>query len=213
MPQITPSIISKNFSDFQKMAEKVNGHTRWIHLDVADGVFAPNISWGDPSQLKHYKGAAFLEVHLMINRPEDTIAKWLDSGVERIFFHYESTEKHEEIISLCGKSRVRVGVALFPGTSTRVLKPFISRLDSVLLLGVRPGFYGSPFHKSVIPKILRLRKAYPGLTIEVDGGMNPKRARMAASAGAELIVSGSYIFGAPDIPRAIQELKKAVRGV
>lgn len=213
MAQIIPSIIAKNFSDFQEMAEKVNGHARWVHLDVADGVFAPNISWGDPSQLKHYKGAVFLEAHLMIQRPEEAIAKWLDAGVRRIFFHYESTKKHEEIISLCRKSRVRIGMALLPGTSTRVLEQFISRLDSVLLLGVRPGFYGSQFHKSVIPKIRSLRKAHPGLTIEVDGGMNPKRARMAETAGAEFIVSGSYIFGASDIPRAIQELKRAVRGV
>ena len=211
MPEIIPAIIAKNFADFKKKVESVENYVNWVQLDVVDGDFAPNISWGDPLMLKNYDSSVFIEAHLMIQKPEKTIRQWVESGIKRVFYHYESTSAHQEIIDLCKKGGVEVAPALLPETPLTVLAPLVSQLNYILLLGVHPGFYGSKFQEQVIDKIRRLHQMYPHLTIEVDGGMNPQTAKQAVEAGAELIVAGSYIFRSDEPKEAIEEMREAIK--
>lgn len=210
MVSLVPSIIAKDFADFEGKIVAVQDLVQTVHLDVVDGKFAPNISWGDPSVLREFDAGVALEAHLMIANPEETINDWLRARVQRVFYHYESTTAHEEIIAACKKANIEVGIALLPETSLEVLEHFVSQIDAVLLLSVSPGFYGSPLQGHVMEKISPLRKMHQNLTIEIDGGMNPDTARQAVQEGANFIVSGSYIFQSENVKKAIEEMKRAM---
>ena len=207
MTEIIPAIIAKNFDDFKSKVEKVQDIVDWIHLDVVDGKFAKNTTWGDPKILLNYDADAFLSVHLMVEKPEEQIEAWALSSVRRIFFHHESTEAHEEIIRICKKNETSVGIALKVETPIDVLEPWIEKIDAVLLMGVDLGFYGSPFQEKVIAKIHNIKGFYPRIKIVVDGGMNPERAKLAADTGADFIVSGGYIFNSDNPKEAIEKLR------
>lgn len=211
MSELIPSIIAKDFTDFQAKVDLVKEYVSWVHLDVVDGKFAPNLTWGDPTELKSYKSPVNIEVHLMVQNPEAHIADWVSSGAKRIFFHHESTAAHGQIIELCKTNGVEVGIALLPETIPAILEPLIEKIDAVLLLGVTPGFYGSTLQENIFQKIHSLHEAHPNITIEVDGGMNPDTAPRAVKEGASLIVSGSYIFNSANIFQAVGEMKKAIR--
>ena len=167
MAELVPSIIAKDFSDFEQKCSFLRGRVASAHLDVVDGKFAPNVSWGDPRALREFDAGIAIEAHLMIANPQQCIADWVQARVQRIFYHYESTAAHEAIITACKQGNVEVGIALLPETSENVvdvLKEYAGRIDAVLLLGVNPGFYGSPFHEHVMENISALRKNYQNLT-------------------------------------------------
>ena len=210
MAEIVPAIIAKDFDDFKDKENKIRGNTDWVHLDVVDGKFAKNTSWGDPEVLRDYDTDAFISVHLMVENPEEQIEAWAGSSPRRIFFHHESTDKHEEIIRICKEYETSVGIALKLETSEDVLKEWADKIDAVLLLGVDPGFYGSDFSDRVYAKIHQVRAQYPDMTIVVDGGMNPERAKKAVDIGADFVVVGSYIYESDDPKEALEELKNSL---
>ena len=210
MAEIVPAIIAEDFNDFKDKVDKVRGNASWIHIDVVDGKFAKNTSWGNPEELRDYDADAFISVHLMVNNPEEQIEAWAGSSPRRIFFHHESTNAHEEIIRVCKKNETSVGIALKVETSQDVLSRWAEEIDAVLLLGVEPGFYGSDFSDRVYAKIHQVRAQYPDMTIVVDGGMNPERAVKAVKIGADFVVVGSYIFESEDPKKALQELKNSL---
>lgn len=208
MTEIIPSIIAKDFGELRERVEEVENYVKWVQLDVSDGDFAPNPTWNDPIQLKYYDPGVFMEAHLMIAKPEKDIAKWIDSGVKRIYFHYEATSARQEIIDKIKNAKLEAGIALLPETPVSVIDS-LKNLDAVLLFSGKLGFYGGKFDSDKIsPRIRALRDKYPSIKIEIDGGMNTNTVKDAVRAGANLIISGSYIFESKDVQKAIEKLKE-----
>lgn len=216
--EIIPSILVNTFKEFDEKIKAVEPYTKWVQLDVADGDFAPNRTWGDPVQLHNYDTGVLMEAHLMVSEPENIINDWLtgrseekDSGVSRIYFHYEATSKHEEIIKKIKNAGVEAGIALLPETPLAVISEFEKQLNAVLLFSGSLGFYGGKFNENAtLAKISTLRERNKDVTIEIDGGANPEVAKKAIEAGANAVVSGSYIWNSGNVSGAIEELKEAV---
>jgi len=205
--EIIPAIIAKNFKELKEKIEIVETYVRWVQLDIMDGNFVPNFTWNKPEELKYYDPGVFLEAHLMVSQPERYVERWIEGGIKRVIFHIEATSDPHAVIQKCRDKHVEVGVAINPDTGIEQIKPMDELVDMVLVLGVTPGFGGQKFKPEVLEKIKALRKRNPHLTIEVDGGMNPKTAKKVTEAGASMLVAGSYIFGSDDIKKAIDELK------
>lgn len=209
--EIIPAILVKSFEEFRQKFELVKNLVRWIQLDVVDGVFAPQKTWGDPAIIKNFekRGVAF-EIHLMVADPEKEIAVWLDAGVERLYFHYEASKSPEMLISELKSHGIKPGIALLVDTPIESITSFLESLDAVLLFSGSLGFYGGKFDARVLPKIKELRRISKDITIGVDGGIKPETAKQCFEAGADTLVAGSYIFGQKDVKKAIEELKNSL---
>ena len=207
MIQIIPAIIAKNFQEVQDKINKIEPYVEWAQLDVMDGKFVDNFTWGNPADLKNLKTNLNLEVHLMINNPEEVIDDWIDSGVKRIIFHYETTAKHKELIEKIKKAGLEVGLAINPETSLEAIDNFIKQLDLVLIMTVNPGFGGQEFLNESVDKIKQLREKYKDVNIEVDGGINLETAPKVIKAGVNILAVGTAIFKSDNIKQTIKELK------
>jgi len=210
MIEIIPAIIAKSFNEIKEKINLIESHVKWVHIDVMDGKLVPNTTWNQPEDLLESEFGVFLEAHLMIREPEKHVDKWLDAGIKRVIFHIETAFDPHALIKLCRERHVDVGVAINPETDLSVIETLNELVDMVLVMGVTPGFGGQKFKPKVINKIESLRKANPRLTIGVDGGMNPRTARKAVEAGANIVVAGSYILNSADMGKAIEEMKGAV---
>ncbi|MEX0877990.1 MAG: ribulose-phosphate 3-epimerase [Candidatus Spechtbacterales bacterium] len=216
--EIIPSITVRTQKEVEEKIRAVENYVGWMHLDAADGDFAPNKTWGDPVALHDIDPGVFIEAHLMVAEPENVIDAWItgnseekDSGVARIYFHYEATSQHAEIIKKIKDAGKEAGIAILPETPITVLDEFLNDVDAVLIFAGSLGYYGGSFNaEASLVKISTLRQEYPKLTIEVDGGMNPETAKQAVEAGANAIVSGSYIWNSNDPKKAIEELQESV---
>ena len=211
MIEIIPAIIAKSFKELKEKIEQVEQYVRWVQIDIMDGNFVANSTWNKPGDLKYYDPGVLLEAHLMISEPEKYVEQWIDAGIKRIIFHIEATVSPYDIIRICRARGVEAGVAISPDTPLGIVENVIKRADMVLILGVTPGFGGQEFKPEVLEKIKALREANPRLTIEVDGGMNLKTAKRVVSAGANIIVAGSFIYNSEDIEDAIEELRNIVK--
>ena len=199
---ISPSVLSLDYSKFNQQIEQLNeSNAEWIHFDVMDGHFVPNLTFG-PDILKGYKKAStkILDVHIMVTNPIMFSEIFINAGADIITFHYE-TLNHEQIIELIKyikSKKVMVGISIKPNTAVEVLKPYLKDIDVALVMSVEPGFGGQSFIESSINKIkyLKNQKSINNYNyfIEVDGGINDLTASLAQEAGAEVLVSGSYIF-------------------
>ena len=169
MIKIIPTIIAKDFQELQEKVKKVEPYIDWVQLDVMDGKFVDNTTWHQPTDLKQLKTNLKLSVHLMIISPEKHLDDWIDSGVERIIFHYTSTKEHERIIEKVKKAGLEVGLAINPETSIEVVGDFIDQLDLALVMTVRPGRGGQKFLEETLDKIKQLREKYRDVNIGVDG--------------------------------------------
>jgi len=208
MAQIIPAILAESFEDAQGKVHLVAPYTNWVQLDVSDGIFAPTVTWGEPELIRELGGVS-VEVHLMVQKPEEILPLWLDSGAKRIYIHYEATQEHEKCLSLIRGAGMEAGIALLQKTPVDVLEPFEKLLDAVLIFDGELGEYGGTFHEEILEKISTLRRNYADLTIEVDGGMNPESARKVVEVGADAVVAGSFIFGSKNPQAAIEELQEA----
>ena len=213
MVKIAPSLLSANFACLKQEIDKIEA-AEWIHYDVMDGHFVPNISFGY-SILKDIRKVTdkYLDVHLMINDPFKYVDNFIASNASLIVFHYEAVEKNEidKLIKHIKNNNVDVGIAIKPDTCQDVLKPFLSQLDLVLVMSVEPGFGGQTFNHSAIEKISKLAKLreennYHYL-IEVDGGINESTAKLCRQTGVDVLVAGSYVFNSDDYTKAIESLK------
>lgn len=211
--KIAPSVLSADFTRLgAELADVKSGDL--IHYDVMDGHFVPNLSFG-LDILRAVKSATELpvDVHLMISNPDEMVEKYLDAGADYLSFHYEATAHAHRLVSLIHERGARASVAINPATPVYALEPIIDDLDMVLVMTVNPGFGGQSYIEASARKLRRLRRMCDehGVNplIEVDGGMSPKTVAEATSAGANVIVAGSSIFGAADRAGAIAEIRRA----
>lgn len=215
---IAPSILSADFANLQRDIEMINSSDAdWFHVDVMDGVFVPNISFGFPvlKAVKKYAKKP-LDVHLMIVNPEKYIQEFANGGAAIITVHYEACPHLHRIIEMIKVTGCKASVALNPHTPVSLLKDVLADLDMVLIMSVNPGFGGQQFIPQSLNKISELRKMAneinPALIIEVDGGVGLSNTEALISAGANALVAGNAIFAAHDPSRMISDLKNVTIG-
>lgn len=201
------------FNDRLKAAKTLpfSGKRR-VHIDVSDGIFAKSDTWIKPADLKSIVSSnddLEFAVHLMVNNPEAALGTWLDTGIKEIIVHVERMKDAGYILDNCEKAGIKVSLAFGPETPVGEILKYKESFDSFLILAVNPGPAGQPMSAEVIPKIGELRSALPGATIEVDGGIVPETARLIKQAGADIAVSGTYIFLDINPVEAYERLVKA----
>lgn len=213
MVKIAPSLLSANFADLTKDIKKLEeGKADYLHLDVMDGIYVPNITFGPPVIKKIRKVTELpFDVHLMIDRPERFIEDFVDAGADIITVHEESTMHLHRTIQIIKSFGIKAGVTLNPSTPLSTLEYIMDDIDLILIMTVNPGFGGQSFIPAMKEKISKTRKIIDernlDIILEVDGGIKLDNAKEIIELGADLLVVGSGIFGADDIPNRIREFK------
>lgn len=205
---IAPSILSADLTHLQDEVDSVKS-ADWLQIDVMDGHFVPNLSFGAPV-IRSLKTKLPLDIHLMVSNPADRLQEFAALGVKNITFHAEavqSTKDRKALIEAIHKAKATAGIALNPETDAESIRDVIDLVDLVLIMTVHPGFGGQKFIESCLKKVRQIRTEHPDLMIQVDGGIDADSAKRAMAAGADNLVAGSYIFASGDRTAAIAALR------
>ena len=210
---IAPSVLAADFSNLQRDIEMINNSDAdWFHIDIMDGVFVPNISFGMPVLRDIAKHATkTIDVHLMIVDPDRYISTFKNLGADILTVHYEACTHLHRTLQAIKAQGMKAGVALNPHTSISLLEDTIQDIDLVCLMSVNPGFGGQSFIENTYDKVIALKelitKKGASTIIEIDGGVTSKNAKQLADAGADVLVAGSYVFKSEDPTKTITDLK------
>lgn len=204
--KIAPSILSADFGKLNEEIASIEPYSDFIHVDVMDGHFVSNITIGAPV-VKCIETRLPLDVHLMIESPEDYIEDFVKAGADYITVHFEVCKDVKGVLKIIQKYGIGVGISVKPGTKVQVLKPYLHLLDLVLIMSVEPGFGGQKFMSSALGKIKWLREQGFKGEISVDGGINNETGPLCVKAGASVLVAGNYIFGAKNRQKACEGLR------
>lgn len=211
--RISPSILASDYNNKETVKTILktleDAKVSMVHLDVMDGVFVKNKTF-DHTMVEFCKenSSLLLDVHLMIDKPENHISKYIKAGADILTVHYESTDKLEEILKEIRSQNTLAGVSIRPKTPVSVLEPYIKKnlIDVVLIMSVEPGAYGQTFIPGSGEKVAALRELSKDLTIEVDGGVNLSNSKMLRKMGANILVSGATVFGSENLKKTIRQL-------
>jgi len=206
---ISPSILSADFCNLERDIKRVEPYVPWLHIDVMDGHFVPNISIGVPV-VKSIKKCTklFLDTHLMIENPEKYIDPFFEAGSDLITFHYEAVlDRTPNIIKQIKAKGIKAGLSIKPKTSVCEIEKYINYADLILIMTVEPGFGGQKFMEEAAIKIKEVKEINKNVLVQVDGGVNDITSKICLKYGADSLVAGSYIYKAENIKSAIEKLK------
>ena len=212
---ISPSMLSADFGNLERDTKMIDrSAAQWVHIDVMDGVFVPNISFGFPVMKPIRKATdKVLDVHLMIIEPEKYVKRFVEAGADYVTFHYEATDKIDFCIDEIHSAGAKAGISIKPATPASVLKDILAKVELVLVMSVEPGFGGQSFMPDSLDKVRELKALREELgldfIIEIDGGISAKNAAVVFEAGCDAVVAGSAVFGAPDPEAEIVKILEA----
>ena len=207
MVSIAPSMLGADFGRMRDAAELVAPHSSYLHMDVMDGHFVPNLTMG-VDLVKALNGIAPLDVHLMITDPVDFIDDFYDAGAEIISIHVEANNPREALVKINEKN-IKSGIAFNPSTPKEKIIPYLDIADMILVMSVEPGYCGQSFHENAIDRVKYFKTNYPNKIIEVDGGVSTQNSAILGKNGADILVAGSAIFKSNDPIQTIAEMKKS----
>lgn len=207
--KIAPSMLACDFSNMGDEIKKIsNNGADWVHMDVMDGIFVPNISFGTPiiKSLRNFTNLPF-DVHLMIKNPLEYISQFADAGADIITFHLESDSDTAKTIEKIKSHKKKVGISIKPSTDISAITPYLNDIDLILIMTVEPGFGGQKFMPEQMEKTLYIKENAPDVTIEVDGGVNLETIKTIKNYPVDVVVSGTCIFNSKNMRETIEKLK------
>tara|TARA_B100001996_G_scaffold192503_1_gene147360 strand:- start:930 stop:1553 length:624 start_codon:yes stop_codon:yes gene_type:complete len=207
MVSIAPSMLGADFGRMREAAELVAPHSSYLHMDVMDGHFVPNLTMG-VDLVKALKGIAPLDVHLMVTDPLNFIDDFHEAGAEIISVHVEANNPRETLEKINGKN-IKAGIAFNPSTPKEKIIPFLDIADMILVMSVEPGYCGQSFHENAINRVKYFKTNYPEILVEVDGGVSTDNSAILSKNGADILVAGSAIFKSKDPIETINLMKQS----